>query len=176
MKWNPQHLTIRFPRQRLQSHWVMAARKTLYLHIPAIASLIFLNDIKAARCTKKGQYWIFARGTTESCPEERKKNKQEWATSNKLHVFRIKQKGTKLCHNKNKYININKKIKHWQDRIMYEQGVIACSHMHSRSQWPSWHSNSSQSHNIFLVPESLIYAISMYFSTLHRKTNDRILA
>lgn len=55
-----------------------------------------------------------------------KKNKQEWATSNKLqHVFKIKQKGQKVCHNKNKYININKIKLCWQDRIMYEQVVAA---------------------------------------------------
>lgn len=67
----------------------MAASKTLYLHIPAIASLIFLNDIKAARCPKK------KKDNIEFLPEERlkavleRKNKQEGATSNKLHVFRI---------------------------------------------------------------------------------------
>lgn len=176
MKWNPQHLTIRFPRQRLQSHWVMAARKTLYLHIPAICIADLLEWHQGCEMYKKRTILNFCQRNYWKLSWREEKNKQEWATSNKLHVFRIKQKGTKLCHNKNKYFNINKKIKHWQDRIMYEQGVTACSRMHSHSQWPSWHSNSSQSHNIFLVPESLIYAISMYFSTLHRKTNDRILA
>lgn len=145
MKWNPQHLTVRFPSQQLQYHWVMAACKALTLFTRPCNCIADLLEWQKKRHEK---YVIFARGTTESCSKGKKKgkkNKQEWATSNKLqHVLKIKQKGQKVCHNKNKLTGQN-----------YVRAGSCCIHLICTDyKWPSWQSNSSQSHDIFLVPKS----------------------
>lgn len=82
------------------------------------------------------------------------KKKQEWATANKLHgtTEENKRRDT-IKKKKKKYININKTNQGWQDSMAEEQEVAPHSHMHWYNKWPSWQSNSSQSHNIFLIPK-----------------------
>ena len=86
--------------------------------------------------------------------KKQKKNTtwSEFLVINYMWQLENKSKGTKVCHNnKNKYINTNKSNQGWQDRLGEKQ-VSKHSHMHSDNKWPSWQSNSSQSLNIFLIP------------------------